>query len=104
MDHSVAHRNFAEKIYGNSLLVCMHADDLGRFTVPFCPLAIGRADSQDSASSGLSLGQPLVGVVKPLEGLRSPGVGILIRVHLSALDFNHNDCYLLLQILYGYKL
>jgi hypothetical protein len=61
------------------VLVNLYTDNAGRL-----PPSPDLTNGKRRGSSRLPIGQPLVGVLEPLEGLRGTRVGILIRVNLFA--------------------
>jgi hypothetical protein len=65
---------FIEKII---LLVNLYADNAGRL-----PPSPDLTNGKRRGSSRLPIGQPLIGILEPLEGLRGTRVRVLIRVNL----------------------
>jgi hypothetical protein len=61
------------------VLVNLYTDNAGRL-----PPSPDLTNGKRWGSSRLPIGQPLIGVLEPLEGLRGTGMGILIRVNLFA--------------------
>jgi hypothetical protein len=66
------------------LLVNLYTDNAGRLP-PSPDLTIGKRRGR----SRLPIGQPLKGILEPLEGLRGTRVGILIRVNLFTESVNN---------------
>jgi hypothetical protein len=67
------------------LLVNLYTDNAGRF-----PPSPDLTNGKRRGSSRLPIGQPLIGILEPLEGLRGTRVGILIRVNLFTESKENN--------------